>query len=1017
MGRDGRPPKLCEGRRVKPRAVTLIVLCWNRWDLTSACLDSIRRHTELGEDVEVMVVDNGSTDETPERLAGIPWVRVVTNERNLGFVRGNNAGIAAVAADRDVLLLNNDVEILHAGWLDELRASAYRADDVGVVGCRLVLPDGRLLHAGTYILPETFWGQQIGSLETDVGQFAGDRDVQGIVFACAYIKRETLGAIGGLSESYESYFEDTDYCLRASERGLRTVCCGAVTMLHREHGSTEEQPGMFDEVFSKSRAEFARRWKKHLETYDLQVHWQSVMNFAHGYAGTLRDIVRELERARVRTTYEYLYGPGTPVPLDEPENSGDYLLNVVRMRDVPARPDVSVVYGQGDVFERNRGRYRIGFTMLEVDGFPDEWVRQANEMDEVWVPSKANRDAFIRSGIRIPVSIMPLGVDVSRFHPGARALRAPSGDFVFFASFEWGERKAPELLLQTFNRTFRRSDPVVLLCKLVNRDPGVHVRRAIERLGLRASGGRIGFIHNRELPHHELPMLYRSADCFVSAGHGEGWDMPLMEAMACGLPTIATDWGAHTEFVHAGISYPLHTRGTIRAVAKCPYYKGFSWGDPDPEHLGALLREVYENREEAAERGRRAAAEVQARWSSAAMAARIRRRLGEIVEGSGVRSSRSSVNGRPERPCVAIDLSRAVGEQVSGVGRYAANLALGLARHGPDDIDYLLLPGFGSFVLPNYDDPYRLEEPPGRNVGVYRGPLPAFSSRDTAVPGVTLLHSTAHMAPAIDVVPLLFTVHDMSFVTHPQYHTAENIRLCLSSLDWARDHDALFVAVSENTRRDLEAYGIPAERIRVVYNSFDDRLFRPREAEAIARVRAKLGLPEEYFLFLASLEPRKNLATVLEAVRRSRLPLVVAGAAGWHNQETHREISDAGDHVLPIGYVADEDLAAVYGGARALVYPSIYEGFGLPLVEAMACGTPVIASDVSAMPEVVGEAGLLLEDPLDADALADAMSRLLADDERERLAQRSTAQAARFSLPVATAHLSSIYREALGTVL
>ena len=156
------------------------------------------------------------------------------------------------------------------------------------------------------------------------------------------------------------------------------------------------------------------------------------------------------------------------------------------------------------------------------------------------------------------------------------------------------------------------------------------MKAQIEALGLRANGGRIAFLHNREFPYHQLGVLYRSADCYVSAGRGEGWDMPLMEAMACGLPSIATDWGAHTEFVHDGISYPLRIRGLVPADARAPYYKGFRWADPDPEHLAHLLRHVFEHPGEAAEKGRRAAAEMADRWTWGHAARRIAARLDAI---------------------------------------------------------------------------------------------------------------------------------------------------------------------------------------------------------------------------------------------------------------------------------------------------------------------------------------------------------------------------------------------------
>jgi GT2 family glycosyltransferase/glycosyltransferase involved in cell wall biosynthesis len=611
------------------RKATLIVLAWNRWDLTERCLRTLR---ETGlEGVEVLVVDNGSTDETPRRLAELGWVRVLTLPENRGFVRGNNAGIEAADPASDVVLLNNDLIFTQRDWLARLRACAAAAPDVGIVGCRFVLPDGRLLHAGTYILADTAWGQQIGALEKDIGQYTRDREVEGIVFACAYIRREVIDRIGGLALDFQSYFEDTDYCLRAAEAGFRTLLCGGVTLVHDEHGSTRNNPGELMRIFQGSRDVFRRKWGAKLEArYRRSLHWQSIMNFPSGYAMSCREYLRALEDEGVRTTYRYVYGPRTVFPVPEPEESRDYRLDVIRARPEPKKPPVAVVYGQGDVFHRNGGRYKIGFTMLEVDGFPSGWVRQANAMDEVWVPSAFNRDGFLRGGLQKPVHIIPLGVDTNYFHPCVASWPNPAGELVFLSLFEWGERKEPWLLLKTFNEEFSVHEPVRLLCKIMNRDPGVKLKEEIRRLRLKESGGKISYLFNLELDHYQLGSLYRSADCFVTVSRGEGWDMPLMEAMACGLPAIATDWGAHKEFLHAGNGYPLAVRGTVPAVAKCPYYEGFSWADPDPEHLRRLMREVYENREEARRRGLAAAQEMAECWTWRNAARRIVERLDAI---------------------------------------------------------------------------------------------------------------------------------------------------------------------------------------------------------------------------------------------------------------------------------------------------------------------------------------------------------------------------------------------------
>ncbi|HEV7670224.1 MAG TPA: glycosyltransferase [Thermoanaerobaculia bacterium] len=613
--------------RSTPRKATLLVLAWNRWDLTEKCLATLLA-TDLP-DTEVLVVDNGSTDETPVRLAAMPGIRVLRLEKNLGFVRGNNAGIAAADPESDLVLLNNDLIFTQHDWLARLRAAAASDPKIGVVGCRLCLPDGRLLHAGTYILPDTMWGQQIGSLEQDLGQFTAEvREVEGIVFACALIKRELLGQIGGLALDFESYFEDTDYCLRAQAAGWKTVVCGGVTLIHDEHGSTQNDPDALGDLFQTSRATFRAKWGAELAgRYEHKLLWQSIMNFPTGYAMSCREILRALDVQGVEVAYRYVYGPRTVFAPVEPENSEDYRLNVLRSRKVSWRPKAAVVYGQADVFGSNRGRIKVGYTMLEVDGFPPDWVRAAQKMDEVWVPSEFNRRGFLESGLKRPIEIIPLGVDTNYFHPGLSAFPNPLGEFVFFSAFEWGERKEPGLLLKIFNDEFGCDEPVRLVCKVINRDPGLKLKEEIRALRLRDQGGRISFLFNQEFPHYQLGSLYRSMDCFVSVSRGEGWNMPLMEAMACGLPAIATDWGAHREFVHEGNAYPLRVRGTIPAIAKCPYYAGFRWADPDPEHLRHLMRQVFENQAEARAKGAAAAREMAERWTWAHTAKKIVARL------------------------------------------------------------------------------------------------------------------------------------------------------------------------------------------------------------------------------------------------------------------------------------------------------------------------------------------------------------------------------------------------------
>jgi len=603
--------------------VTLLILTWNGLDYTRACLESVRQHTPLGAGVEVLVVDNGSTDGTLAYLRGLDWVRVIENGRNLGFVRGNNVGIRAIPTG-DVVLLNNDIVIQQDGWLEELRRVAYSAADVGIVGCRMILPDGRLLHAGAYMPLDSFWGQQIGSLEKDVNQYAYDREVQAVTGACMYIKRAVLEAIGPLNEAFFSYFEDTDYCLLAAEAGFRTLCAGGVTLVHHENVSTKVNKASFSKMFYKSQRTFRKRWERKLMSkYETRVLWHSEVGSPSGYAVSSRELILQLDALEVEVRLAYLYGTDW---MDTQQD--DHRIAAMRQRP----KDLSlpqVVYAPGELFIKNSGRYRIGYTMLEVNGIPADWVHLCNALDEVWVPSTFNAETFRASGVTSPIYVMPLGVNANYFNPRIRAFR-PSPRYTFLSVFEWGERKAPEILLRAYARAFKAEDDVLLILKVFNRDPSVDVKAQIAALDLPPGGAPVALLYNQEIPAHQLGSLYRSVDCFVLPTRGEGWGMPILEAMACGVPVIATAWSAQTDFMNEANAYPLQVKKLIPAKAKCPYYTGFCWAEADEDHLVQLMRHVYEHREEAAGKGQRAAREALEQWTWRHAAEKIKARLLQI---------------------------------------------------------------------------------------------------------------------------------------------------------------------------------------------------------------------------------------------------------------------------------------------------------------------------------------------------------------------------------------------------
>lgn len=609
--------------------VSVVILTWNGIDYTKKCLQSLKENTDYL-NYKIIVVDNGSTDGTVEYLEKIKDITLIKNKENLGFVKGNNIALEKIT-DGDVILLNNDIIITQKNWITKLNEVAYMDKKTGIVGCRLINEKNEFLHAGTYIYPETYWGQQIGGGEKEIGQYSDIRKVEGVVFACAYIKRDLLNILNKLNENFFSYFEDTDYCLEAKEKGYNTICCGEVTLIHYQNVSTDINKTDFSDMFLKSQKTFKEIWDKRLSTrYKLGLTWNSIVNFPSGYAVSAKNMMLALDELDVDIRYKYVYGSGTPFPVPEPEHSDNYRINLIRTRKYTSSYP-QVVYGQGDVFKRNDGKYKIGYTMLETTGIPKEWVKQANMMDEIWVPSSFNVETFKNSGVKTPIHVIPLGIDPNYYNVNIKNYKQHD-KYTFLSIFEWGERKAPEVLLKAFSKAFSKKDDVILICKIFNNDGSINVEHEIEKMNLPKDGAEIIFLYNTRIADYQMSCLYRSADCFVLPTRGEGWGMPILEAMACGLPTIATGWSAQTDFFNNNNGYVLNIRGLIDAKAKCPYYKGFQWADPEEEHLIELMKYVYEHQEEAKLKGLYAAKEVKEKWTWNMTANKIINRLNNIIK-------------------------------------------------------------------------------------------------------------------------------------------------------------------------------------------------------------------------------------------------------------------------------------------------------------------------------------------------------------------------------------------------
>ena len=281
-----------------------------------------------------------------------------------------------------------------------------------------------------------------------------------------------------------------------------------------------------------------------------------------------------------------------------------------------------------------------------------------------------------------------------------------------------------------------------------------------------------------------------------------------------------------------------------------------------------------------------------------------------------------------------------------------------------------------------------------------------------------VLHAT-YVAPYRVPCPMVVSVHDVSFKRYPEFFSWRDRLLFSSLLPASLRRAAGILTLSSHSRDELRQF-YPGLRAPIhVVPGAPGHLFRPVSAAAADSALVRHGLRRPFLLAVGSVQPRKNLVRLVEAysvIRRTHpdVQLVIVGPGGFRSAWVQRTIVDRGlsESIRLLGYVSEEDLVALYNAAIALVYPSVYEGFGLPVVEAMACGRPVIASNTSSLPEVAGDAALLI-DPLDVSALHAAMERLLTEPSvTQELGERALVQAARFSWPRTASAAVSAYEAA-----
>ncbi len=369
------------------------------------------------------------------------------------------------------------------------------------------------------------------------------------------------------------------------------------------------------------------------------------------------------------------------------------------------------------------------------------------------------------------------------------------------------------------------------------------------------------------------------------------------------------------------------------------------------------------------------------------------------------------------RHSVLID-ARILPRTVTGVGRYLVNLLEEVNSLAPSDLEFQVL------CFPAQDFPVHISQRALQGLGAKAKPLGLLQQvilpLEIKRARCDLFHYPSYDPPWSPVHPFVATCYDIEPLRYPALFPRRIVwyyRLFAAGL---RRADRV-IAISKNTGRDLvQLVGVAPERVRVVYLGVDGH-FRPiRDQSVISTLRSRYQLPERYVLYLGNTMPHKNLRRLVQAMVIVRqhdpsVSLLLAGGRDKYRQEVEQAIltADLAKSVRFLGRVPESDLPALLSGALVFAFPSLYEGFGLPVLEAMACGTPVVTSNSSSLPEIVGEAGLMI-DPRDTQALAEGILLLLQNrSEAERLSNLGIDRARRFTWRRCAEEHLTIYREAL----
>ena len=540
---------------------------------------------------------------------------------------------------KQIKLESGDVVVIHpqilghlSGWIDSLYRASKGLKNFGILSALILDQRKKIFFHGGFFAPHYSTPLSYGMGEDYFGQYPGTREVSVVPFYCAIISKALVDKFGIPEVLGTDIFEDGNYCLQAMANGFKVYSTDKLAVVYQGGPRDLKTFTNFTKGFMEGAPAFKDRWGSVLAShYKYPALFMAKVDGPSGFATVARNYIRGLHDNGVKIFFEPL-----DTILESVKPTNDEVVNSI----FAERGDMympQITWGQAPYFIKNSGTYKIGHCEFEATEIPASWPKYCNMMDELWVPTEWDRKKFRKGGVNVPIHIIHQGIDPDYFHPDYAPMKTDAKEtFKFLVNAAWFPRKNLRNLILAFQSEFKREDDVCLVVKTINLGLNKGIKEEIKSIPSDPDSANV-FVKEAELKAFEMPSLYTMADCFVLPTRGEGWGLPLFEALACGLPVITTGFGAPNETLRdkKGKPFPgVHFTDYKEVNAESPYVfmENKKWAEPNMIQFSKQMRYVFEHSQEEKKKALATSKIIRKQFSWQNVTLAIKARLKDIYE-------------------------------------------------------------------------------------------------------------------------------------------------------------------------------------------------------------------------------------------------------------------------------------------------------------------------------------------------------------------------------------------------